>query len=73
MNLYKRYPNLVFKLQDLPERVHQAQTEAWPTLCPGAVADGKIDFKGIDLMSESPIPNCDIYYVCGRSYFFLSV
>jgi len=63
MNLYKRYPNLVFKLQDLPERVQQAQTEVWPTLCPEALVDGKIEFKGLDLMNASPIPNCDVYFV----------
>ncbi|KAJ3560868.1 hypothetical protein NP233_g10552 [Leucocoprinus birnbaumii] len=63
MELYKKYPNLSFILQDLPERTEQAQTEAWPTECPQAIARNKIKFRSIDLFKESPVANCDIYLI----------
>ncbi|KAF9449478.1 S-adenosyl-L-methionine-dependent methyltransferase [Macrolepiota fuliginosa MF-IS2] len=61
MQLYRRYPNLNMKLQDLPERIRQARNEAWPKECPEAIADSRIEFRSIDLLQESPIQNCDIY------------
>ncbi|KAF5363268.1 hypothetical protein D9756_001094 [Leucocoprinus leucothites] len=61
MELYKRYPNLNLKLQDLPERTEQTQRESWPKECPQVIADGRIEFKSVDLFVESPIANCDIY------------
>lgn len=70
MSLHRQYPNLSFKLQDLPERVQQAQTEIWPTLCPEAIVEGKVEFKGIDILKETPIPNCDVYFVSGLVYLF---
>lgn len=63
MQLYKQYSNLILKLQDLPERIQQAQKDVWPKECPEAVADGKIEFKAVDLSMETPIPNCDVYLV----------
>jgi len=63
MELYKRYSHLNFRLQDLPVKVEHAQKVIWPKECPQAIAEGKIEFKSIDLFVESPIPNCDIYLV----------
>jgi len=63
MKLCKQHPNLVFKLQDLPERIHQAQNDVWPTKCPEAIARGRIEFKAFDMIREPPIPGCDIYFV----------
>ncbi|KAF5363265.1 hypothetical protein D9756_001091 [Leucocoprinus leucothites] len=37
------------------------ELESWPKECPQAIADGKIEFKFVDLFVESPIANCDIY------------
>jgi len=64
MQLYKLYPNLNLKLQDLPERIEQAQNDIWPRECPEAIANGKIEFKSVDIMAEPPIYGCDIYLVC---------
>ncbi|KAF5364060.1 hypothetical protein D9756_000985 [Leucocoprinus leucothites] len=61
MELCKRYKNLNLKLQDLPERIEQAEKDFWPKGCPEAIADGRIGFKPIDLLAEKPIAHCDIY------------
>jgi hypothetical protein len=63
MQLAHRYLHLQLKLQDLPERVMQAQSEIWPKECPEALKDGRIEFKAMDFFAESPIKGCDIYYV----------
>ena len=63
MQLAHRYPHLQLKLQDSPERVVQAQNEIWPKECPEALKDGRIEFKAMDFFAESPIKECDIYYV----------
>ena len=68
LQLAQRYPHLKLKLQDLPERVDQAREQVWPTQCPEAITDGRIEFKAIDFLQESPIPNCDVYYVRGAFY-----
>jgi len=64
MQLYKLYPTLNLKLQDLPERIEQAQNDIWPRECPEAIANDKIEFKSVDMMTEPPIYGCDIYLVC---------
>ena len=69
MQLAHRYPHLKLKLQDLPERVEQAKTEVWPKECPEAIKESRIEFKGMDFFAESPIKECDIYYVCSRRSF----
>ncbi|KAF5364059.1 hypothetical protein D9756_000982 [Leucocoprinus leucothites] len=61
MQLCKRYKNLNLKLQDLPERIEQAEKDIWPKDCPEAIADGRIQFKPIDIFAEKPIAHCDIY------------
>ena len=63
MQLARTHTHLQLKLQDLPERVMQAQNEVWPKQCPEALKDGRIEFKAIDFFAESPIKGCDIYYV----------
>ena len=63
MQLAHTYPHLQLKLQDLPERVIQAQHDVWPKECPAALKDGRIEFKAMDFFAESPIKGCDIYYV----------
>ncbi|PPR07611.1 hypothetical protein CVT24_004164 [Panaeolus cyanescens] len=63
MQLAKKYPTLQLKLQDLPERIVQAKNEVWPEKCPEAIAEQRIEFKALDFFAETPIPNCDIYYL----------
>ncbi|KAH0586957.1 hypothetical protein H2248_005787 [Termitomyces sp. 'cryptogamus'] len=63
MELIKAYPNLQLKLQDLPDRIHQAETEIWPKFLPSAIAEKQIEFKAMDFFVDSPIEGCDIYYL----------
>jgi hypothetical protein len=63
LKLAKKYPTLQLKLQDLPERILQAKSEVWPQQCPEAIAEQRIEFKALDFFAESPIPNCNIYYL----------
>ncbi|KAF7349310.1 3-O-methyltransferase 2 [Mycena sanguinolenta] len=51
------------KLQDLPDRMVQAENEVWPVECPEAIAENRIEFKAIDFFTESPIAGCDVYYL----------
>ncbi|KAG5350196.1 hypothetical protein C0989_012309, partial [Termitomyces sp. Mn162] len=55
MELIKAYPNLQLKLQDLPDRIHQAETEIWPKFLPSAIAEKQIEFKAMDFFVDSPI------------------
>lgn len=63
MQLAKAHPNLRLKLQDMPERIEQAQNEVWPQECPEAIRDQRIEFKAMDFLTEPPIKGCDVYYV----------
>jgi len=63
IQLAKAYPELHLKLQDLPDRIVQAETEVWPKECPEAIADQRIEFKTIDFLVEPPIEGCDVYYL----------
>ncbi|KNZ74282.1 Sterigmatocystin 8-O-methyltransferase [Termitomyces sp. J132] len=63
MELIKTYPNLQLKLQDLPDRIHQAEVEVWPKLLPSAIAEKRIEFKAFDFLADSPIEGCDVYYL----------
>ncbi|KAG6860495.1 hypothetical protein C0995_010532 [Termitomyces sp. Mi166 len=62
MELTKAYPNLHLKLQDLPDRIRQAETEVWPKLLPSAIAEKRIEFKAMDFFVDLPIEGCDVYY-----------
>jgi len=63
MQLHKLYPTLNLKLQDLSERIQQAQNDIWPKKCPEAISNGKIEFKSVDIVADPPIYGCDIYLV----------
>ncbi|KAJ2932577.1 hypothetical protein H1R20_g4534, partial [Candolleomyces eurysporus] len=63
LQLAKAHPHLMLKLQDLPERVIQAKNVVWPKQCPEAIAEGRIEFEPMDFFVDSPIPNCDVYYL----------
>jgi hypothetical protein len=63
MQLAKAHANLVFTLQDTPERIEQAQREVWPKECPEAIRDRRIEFKAMDFLKEPPVKGCDVYYV----------
>ncbi len=63
MQLADAHPNLRIVLQDLPSQIEIAKNEVWPKLCPAAVEDGRVEFKAIDFFSESPVKDCDVYFV----------
>lgn len=67
MQLARKYPHLQLKLQDTPDRIVEAQTAVWPKECPDALKDGRIEFKAMDFLTESPIKGCDIYFVMSFS------
>lgn len=64
LQLAKAYPTLQLKLQDLPNVILQAKNEVWPKECPEAIKEDRIQFQPIDFMTESPVPGCNVYYVC---------
>lgn len=63
MQLADAHHNLRIVLQDLPSQIEMAKNEVWPKLCPAAIVDGRVQFKTIDFFSESPVKDCDIYFV----------
>ncbi len=63
MQLADAHPNLRIVLQDLPSQIEMAKNEVWPKLCPAAVVDGRVQFKAINFFSESPVKDCDVYFV----------
>lgn len=67
MQLAKAHPQLQLKLQDMPDRMVQAKNVIWPEQCPEALQENRIEFKAINFLIESPIPGCDVYYVCSGS------
>ena len=73
MQLAKAHPTLQLKLQDLPERILQAKNEVWPKECPEAIQENRIEFEPIDFLSESPIKDCNVYYVGSTILFTRSL
>ena len=69
LQLAKTYPTLQLKLQDLPHVMLHAKNEVWPKEFPEAIKEGRIQFQPIDFLKESPIPGCNVYYVCANSTF----
>ncbi|TFK35105.1 S-adenosyl-L-methionine-dependent methyltransferase [Crucibulum laeve] len=63
MQLAHKYPWLKLILQDLPERIQQARNEIWPKECPLAIQEDRVQFKPIDFFNESPVKDCDAYYL----------
>ncbi|KAJ7637169.1 S-adenosyl-L-methionine-dependent methyltransferase [Roridomyces roridus] len=63
IHLARAHPSLQLKLQDIPDRVVQAETVVWPTQCPEAIRENRIEFKAVDFFRESPIAGCDVYYL----------
>ncbi|KAK0443672.1 O-methyltransferase-domain-containing protein [Desarmillaria tabescens] len=63
MQLVEAHPNLHVVLQDLPAQIEMAKNEVWPRLCPEAITNGRIEFKAIDFFTESPVKDCDVYFL----------
>ncbi|KAK0215214.1 S-adenosyl-L-methionine-dependent methyltransferase [Armillaria nabsnona] len=63
MQLADAHHNLRIVLQDLPSQIEMAKNEVWPKICPAAVVDGRVQFKAINFFSESPVKDCDVYFL----------
>ncbi|KAJ7135971.1 S-adenosyl-L-methionine-dependent methyltransferase [Mycena epipterygia] len=63
IQLARAHPGLQLKLQDLPDRMVQAENLVWPAECPEAMKEKRIEFKAIDFFAEVPIAGCDVYYM----------
>ncbi|KAF7323937.1 Methyltransf-2 domain-containing protein [Mycena kentingensis (nom. inval.)] len=63
MQLARAHPHLHIKLQDLPDRISQAQNVVWPQSCPQAIAEHRVQFESIDFLVQRPIEGCDVYYL----------
>ncbi|KAJ6590637.1 S-adenosyl-L-methionine-dependent methyltransferase [Mycena vulgaris] len=63
IQLARAHAGLQLKLQDLPDRMVQAESVIWPAECPEAIKESRIEFKAIDFFVEPPIAGCDVYYL----------
>ncbi|KAJ6571689.1 S-adenosyl-L-methionine-dependent methyltransferase [Mycena capillaripes] len=63
IQLARAHPRLQVKLQDLPDRMIQAENVVWPAECPEAIRENRVEFKAIDFFVEPPIAGCDVYYL----------
>ncbi len=66
MKLAEAHTHLRIVLQDLPAQIQSAKNDIWPKLCPVAVETGRVNFKAMDFLVESPVEGCDVYYVSDR-------
>ncbi|KAK0220855.1 O-methyltransferase-domain-containing protein [Armillaria nabsnona] len=63
MQLAEAHPHLRVVLQDLPAQIQSAKSDVWPKLCPAAIETGRVNFKAMDFLIESPVGGCDVYYL----------
>lgn len=63
MQLARAYPKLQLILQDLPGCIQQVKNDIWPSQCPEAIAENRIQFEPMDFFAGPPILGCNIYYV----------
>ncbi|KIJ34904.1 hypothetical protein M422DRAFT_262863 [Sphaerobolus stellatus SS14] len=62
LDLMKEYPKLKAIIQDLPPVVEQAK-EFWTKENPQAIEKQRVEFVPLDFLKETPVPNCDFYYL----------
>ncbi|SJL16511.1 uncharacterized protein ARMOST_20037 [Armillaria ostoyae] len=62
MQLAKAHTHLHIVLQDLPTQIQSAQNDIWPKLYPDAIETGRVNFKPMDFLVESPVEGCNVYY-----------
>jgi len=62
MHIAKMHPNINVIVQDLEETVNQA-IGYWNGFGPELVEADRVDFLPFDFFQESPIPDCDYYYL----------
>ncbi|PBK78854.1 S-adenosyl-L-methionine-dependent methyltransferase [Armillaria solidipes] len=57
------HTHLRIVLQDLPAQIQSANNDIWRKLCPAAIEIGRVNFKAMDFLVESPVEGCDVYYL----------
>lgn len=62
MLLMKQFPHMKAVIQDQPSFMNIAQ-QFWESEHPEAVATGRVSFLPIDFFMQSPVPDCDYYYL----------
>lgn len=62
LGILKKHSHLRAAVQDLPEVVKDAE-QFWQTEMPGAIKNNQVDFAAIDFLKESPLKECDVYYM----------
>ncbi|KAI0081995.1 S-adenosyl-L-methionine-dependent methyltransferase [Panus rudis PR-1116 ss-1] len=62
MHIAKACPGLRIVLQDLPSTIEEAK-QFWQESAPDLVQKGRVDFVPIDFLSQSPVRDCDVYFV----------
>ena len=62
MHLAKSCPQLRVVLQDLPAVIEKAKT-FWDETAPKVVQEGRARLEPINFLKESPVVDCDYYFV----------
>jgi precorrin-6B methylase 2 len=62
LQLANMYPDLKIVLQDSPHTIEQAK-ENFAKFCPKAIENQTVQFKAFNFFLESPVPECDVYFV----------
>ncbi|KIJ38737.1 hypothetical protein M422DRAFT_231092 [Sphaerobolus stellatus SS14] len=62
LNLLKQYPKLKGIIQDLPPVMEEAK-QYWAKEHSEAIEKGRVEFVPLDFLKNSPVPNCDFYYL----------
>ena len=63
LELAKVHPGLKLILQDMPSVLNYAENVYWPQEYPQALEEKRVEFKPLDFFTESPVPECDVYFV----------
>lgn len=62
MELARTNPGIRIVLQDVNNVVQEAKL-VWREVAADIVDQGRVEFVPTDFLKESPVANCDIYYV----------
>lgn len=63
MQLFEKYKNLKFVVQDREPVLIQAQTNVWPKAIPGALDSGRVSFMPHDFFQVNPVKGADVYWI----------
>ena len=67
MHIARQHPNINVIIQDLEETVNQA-IGYWHGFGAELLEADRVDFLPFDFFKDSPVPDCDFYYVSFWSF-----